>query len=91
MDFDIFSVWKSHLQSFFPTVGILCFSCEHEDCKVTGLSIFSGQNIYYKIKSSSAYSPQTNSWFNKLNTSSCGKSLGANLVISWKRNFLKDG
>ena len=52
----------------FPTVGILCFSCEHDDCKVTGLTVSSGQNIYYKIISSSTYSPQTNSWFNKLNT-----------------------
>ena len=57
------------LTIFFPTVGIPCFSCADGDCKVTGFSAYSGQNIYYKIKTSSAYSPQTNSWFNKLNTS----------------------
>ena len=57
-------------------VGIPCFSCEHDDCKITGLSVYSGQNIYYKIKTSSAYSPQTNSWFYKLNTSIKWKELG---------------
>ena len=60
----------------FLTVGILCFSCEHDDCKVTGLTVSSGQNIYYKIISSSTYSPQTNSWFNKLNTLIMWKELG---------------
>ena len=60
-----FNSLKVTLTIFFPTVGIPCFSCEHDDCKVTGLSVYSGQNIYYKIKTSSAHSPQTNSWFNK--------------------------
>ena len=40
-NFDLFSVWESHVQSFFPMVGIPCFSCEYDDCKVTGFSISS--------------------------------------------------
>ena len=86
----IFSV-EVTLTIFFPTVGIPCFSCAHGDCKVTGFSAYSGQNIYYKIKTSSAYSPQTNIYLINWILQSSGKSLGTNLVISYIRNLLKDG